>query len=70
MLMEFTARRFLRLHKWHGCFGSAYDASTRSDVGGLEKLLEVAKWSFTGLYFLLEMPTIVSTHISVWTLML
>ena len=38
---------------------AAYQQSTRKDVGALEKLLEVAKWSFLGLYFLLEAPTIV-----------
>lgn len=52
-------RRYFRLLKWHSCWDIAYQAFQR-DEGGLTKLLEVGNWSFLGLYYFLEMPTIVS----------
>lgn len=57
VLMHIIARRFLRLHKWIDNFGAANEAMT-STKDSVPKLLETAKFSFFGLYFLMEMFTI------------
>jgi hypothetical protein len=52
-----SARRFLRLHKWIDNFNAAATAMS-SSKSGVAKLLETAKFTFLGLYFLMEMFTI------------
>ena len=54
-------RRYFRLLKWQPCWNSAYQAITREQPAS-KKLLEVTKWSFLGMYFFLEMFTIVRNH--------
>ena len=53
-----SARRYFRLLKWHPCWQTAY-ASLIQEQEGTRRLLKVVKWSFLGLYFFLEMFTIV-----------
>ncbi|KAK3703445.1 hypothetical protein LTR37_014435 [Vermiconidia calcicola] len=50
-------RRYFRLLKWHSCWSVAYQKFNEQQAPA-GRLLEVGKWSFLGLYFFLEMPTI------------
>lgn len=52
-------RRYFRLLKWHSCWSVAHDRM-RDDEQAFPKLLAVCNWSFLGLYYFIEMPTIVS----------
>ena len=57
VLTNRTARRFLRLHKWIDNFNAAA-AAMSSSKSSVPKTFETAKFSFFGLYFLMEMFTI------------
>ncbi|EME40591.1 hypothetical protein DOTSEDRAFT_177660 [Dothistroma septosporum NZE10] len=49
-------RRYFRLLKWHPCWDNAI-TSLGGNKPPLYKTLDVAKWSFIGMYFFLEMFT-------------
>lgn len=56
----YTGRRYFRLLKWHPCWQSASEAAGNTEYGSLRRTLEVVKFAFLGMYFFLEMFTIVS----------
>lgn len=58
-LQSLAGRRYFRLFKWYPCFTAAYDSIT-PNKSTVEAALEVVKFTFLGLYFLLEACTIVS----------
>jgi len=61
-LTQRQARRFFRLHKWVDCWSTAQtQASAEQD--DIRKILSVAKSSLLGMYFFLEMTTIVRIYI-------
>lgn len=57
-----VGRRYFRLLKWQPCWSNAI-TTLGSDKAPLYKTLDVAKWSMLGMYFFLEMFTIVSHEV-------
>lgn len=58
-----SARRYLRLTKWIDCWQVMHTQFYAQSHSSIRTTLAVAKWSFLGIYFFLEMLTIVSTNV-------
>jgi hypothetical protein len=56
----YEARRFFRLHKWIDHWGVAQEKFNAQEDDAVLKMLDVTKNGFLGMYFFLEMGTIVS----------
>ncbi|KAK4553684.1 hypothetical protein LTR86_009182 [Recurvomyces mirabilis] len=52
-------RRYFRVFKWYPAFVEVGKSSTNGNLSTIERLLEVVKYLFLGLYFLLEASTLV-----------
>lgn len=56
------ARRFFRLHKWMDHWSIAQEKFNAQENDAVVKLLDVTKNGFLGVYFFLEMGTIVGLN--------
>lgn len=62
LMLHRSGRRYFRLLKWHSCWNAAYAILNGDEEDAMAKLLAVCNYSVLGLYYFLEMPTIVSVQ--------